>query len=158
MVLKYRLLFPLSFWSRTWFSMRNSKFPSILESSWNYLELWNSSGYGLFLAKFDKMGIKSIQRNDFEHYWKHLMIFQTWTPDYLDIQESWNPLDLAGFCWLQCIGYFSHRVLQCKIPKFYYSWNLPGALKFFWKRAIYRQIWHRGFQLNLWVLGSFKER
>ena len=55
--------------------MQTSKIPSILESSWNYLELWNSSGYGLFFAKFDKMGIKSIQRNDFAHYWKHLMIF-----------------------------------------------------------------------------------
>ena len=56
----YRVLFPLSFWPRTWFSMRNSKIPSILESSWNCLELWNSSGYGLFFAKFDKLGIKSI--------------------------------------------------------------------------------------------------
>ena len=56
----YRVLFPLSFWPRTWFSMRNSKIPSILETSWNYLELWNSSGYGLFFAKFDKLGIKSI--------------------------------------------------------------------------------------------------
>ena len=65
----YRVLFPLSFWPRTWFSMRNSKIPSILESSRNCLELWNSSGYGLLFAKFDKLGIKSIWHNDFAHYW-----------------------------------------------------------------------------------------
>ena len=59
------------------------------------------------------------------------MIFETWNAD---IQESWNPLDLAGFCLLQCIGYFSHSVFrpelnfQCKIPKFYHSWNLPGTI------------------------------
>ena len=31
----WRVLFPLSFRPRTWFSMRNSKIPSIMESSWN---------------------------------------------------------------------------------------------------------------------------
>ena len=59
------------------------------------------------------------------------MIFETWNPD---IQESWNPLDLASFCWLQCAGYFSHTFFvpeldfHCEIPKFYHSWNLPGII------------------------------
>ena len=35
------------------------KLSSFLEYSWNYLELWNSSGSGLFLTKFDKQGIFS---------------------------------------------------------------------------------------------------
>ena len=86
------------------------------------------------------------------------MIFETWNAD---IQESWNPLDLAGFCLLQCIGYFSHSVFvpkldfQCKIPKFYHSLNLPGIIwnsrtplemNYFLPSSTYRVI----FPLNFW--------
>ena len=35
-----------------WFSMQNSKGPLFLESSKNYLELWNFSGNGLFFKQY----------------------------------------------------------------------------------------------------------
>ena len=37
--------------------MRRSKIPSLLESSWNSLELWNSPGNGQFFTKFGVLGI-----------------------------------------------------------------------------------------------------
>ena len=63
------------------------------------------------------------------------MIFETWNPD---IQESWNPPDLAGFSWLLCIGYISvfvtERYFQCKIQKFYHLefWNSFCKLPIFY--------------------------
>ena len=54
-----RVFFPLSFCQETWFLMRNSKIPSLLESSWNSLELWNSPGNGHFFTKYEVLGINS---------------------------------------------------------------------------------------------------
>ena len=54
-----RVFFPLSFCQETWFLMRNSKIPSLLECSWNSLELWNSPGNGQFFTKYGVLGINS---------------------------------------------------------------------------------------------------
>ena len=127
-----RVFFPPSFCPWTWFSLRNSKILSFLESSWNYLELWNSSGNGLFIAKFDIEGINWTYCNDFSHIWEHLLFFETCKPD---IQKCWNPLDLACYYQCQCIWYFSHSMFvleldfQCRISKFHHSWKLP---EIFW--------------------------
>ena len=56
---RYRVFFPLSFCQETWFLIRNSKIPSLLESSWNSLELWNSPGNGQFFTKYGVLGINS---------------------------------------------------------------------------------------------------
>ena len=109
--------------------MRNSKIPSILESSWNYLELWNSSGYGLFFAEFDKMGIKSIKYNDFAHYWEHLMIFETLNPD---IQITWNPWIWLVFADYNQQGIFPTQFLSLiSIFNVKFQNSIPGIIQNF---------------------------
>ena len=151
----YRVFFPLSFCQGIWFSTWNSKILSFLESSWNYLELWNSSGNGLFIAKFDIEGINWTCCNDFSHIWEHLLFFETCKPD---IQKCWNPLDLACYYQCQCIWYFSHSIFvleldfQCRISKFHHSWNLPGITwnsNIVLESAVFCQIWHFWYQFNL---------
>ena len=76
------------------------------------------------------------------------MIFETWNPD---IQESWNLLDLASVCWLQCIGYFSTQFLSLNLifnANFQNSitpWifqELSGILELLLKWTIFCQVQH----------------
>ena len=84
-------------------------------------------------AVFDKIKErKPLQHNYivFAQFWEHLLILEPWNPD---IQESWNPLDLAWFGRFQHIGCFSYSNFvkeldfQPEIQKFHHSWNLPGT-------------------------------
>ena len=52
-------IFHTQFLSKTLISMPNFKITSFIESSWNYLYLWNSSGYSISFAKFAILGMNS---------------------------------------------------------------------------------------------------
>ena len=87
---RYRVFFPLSFCQGTWFSIWNSKIPSFLKSSWNYLKLWNASGIGIFLPNLTYLS--SIQLYFYYLLW---ITPQNWKKKYfLGVLD--NFLDLGS--------------------------------------------------------------
>ena len=86
----YKVFFLLSFCQGTWFSIWNSKIPSFLKSSWNYLKLWNASGIGIFLPNLTYLS--SIQLYFYYLLW---ITPQNWKKKYfLGVLD--NFLDLGS--------------------------------------------------------------
>ena len=97
----YWVFFPLNFCQGTWFLMQNSNFPSVLETSRNFLELWILPGNSLFQANFDIMGINStvfLSLNmNLASKIEKCHVFCTSGSGFQTSRSAWNLLILTNF-------------------------------------------------------------